>query len=87
MKIFSIRHGEQLYPYNEKGEKLVCGVNAPLVELGRQQIQELRAELDREGITLDAIYRSPLLRAKQSAEELAGGGGEPILSRHMKLMN
>ncbi len=78
MKIFLIRHGEQLYPYNKEGKKLVCGVEAPLVELGRQQMRELNKKLDKEGIILDAIYRSPLLRAEQSAEELAGGQSVPI---------
>ena len=72
MKIFLIRHGEQKYPFNEQGKKMVSGVDAPLVDLGRMQMRELRQELDRQGITLDSLYRSPLLRAKQSAEELAG---------------
>lgn len=29
MKIFLIRHGEQKYPYNDQGQKLVCGTEAP----------------------------------------------------------
>lgn len=78
MRIFLIRHGEQQYPYNEFGKKMVSGVDAPLVELGRQQMRELRKALDREGLMLDAIYRSPLLRAEQSAKELAGEDPIPI---------
>ncbi|MDP2684888.1 MAG: histidine phosphatase family protein [bacterium] len=78
MKIFLIRHGEQRYPYNEQGKKLVCGVDASLVDLGRQQMRELRQELDRQIITLDAVYRSPLLRAEQSADELVGEHTIPI---------
>ncbi len=78
MNIFLIRHGEQLYPYNEQGRKMVSEIDAPLVDLGREQMRQLRAELNRKGIILEAIYRSPLLRAKQSAEELAGEGPIPI---------
>lgn len=72
MKMFIIRHGEQLYPYNDQGQKLVCGIEAPLVDLGKRQMRELKEELDRQGVIFDAIYRSPLLRAEQSAVELAG---------------
>ncbi len=79
MKAFSIRHGEQKYPYNEEGKKMVSGVNAPLVDSGRVQIRELRQELNRQNISLDAIYRSPLLRAEQSANELAG---EDLIAIH-----
>ncbi|OGE32338.1 hypothetical protein A3D83_03530 [Candidatus Daviesbacteria bacterium RIFCSPHIGHO2_02_FULL_41_10] len=73
MKVFSIRHGEQLFPHNNEGKKLICGVDASLVELGKQQMQELGREFIRNGIVLDAIYRSPLLRAAESANELADG--------------
>lgn len=78
MKIFLIRHGEQKYPFNDQGKKLVSGIDAPLADLGRQQMRELKIELDREGIILDAIYRSPLLRNEESADELAGEQPTPI---------
>lgn len=78
MKIFLIRHGEQKYPYDEFGKKMVSGIDAPLVELGRQQMRELRKALDGEGLILDAMYSSPLVRAEQSAEELAGENQIPI---------
>ncbi len=78
MKVLSIRHGEQKYPFNGLGQKLVCGPDAPLVDLGRQQMRELKIELDKRGVILNAIYRSPLLRAEQSADELATGQPIPI---------
>lgn len=78
MKVLSIRHGEQLYPYNEQGKKLISGSTAPLVNLGRQQMRDLRIELDQAGIILNAVYRSPLLRADQSADELVGEQQIPI---------
>ncbi len=71
MKIFLIRHGEQLYPKDEQGRKLVSSPDAPLVELGRTQLRELGARLGEQGEILDALYVSPVLRARQSAEELA----------------
>lgn len=71
MKIFLIRHGEQEYPVDAQGRKLVSSPNAPLAELGRIQLRELGKELDKEGQTLDALYTSPFLRARQSAEVLA----------------
>lgn len=78
MKIFLIRHGEQKYPFSEQGKKMVSGVDAPLVDLGRIQMRQLKHTLDRQGMKLDAIYRSPLLRAEQSAVELADGQPIPI---------
>lgn len=78
MKIFLIRHGEQEYPYDEQGRKIVSSPSAPLVELGSRQMRELREKLAAEGITLDALYTSPLLRAQQSSEILAEGQSIPI---------
>lgn len=72
MKVFLIRHGEQEYPHDEQGRKVVSPLDAPLVELGREQIRELGEKLSEEGQTLDAIYTSPVLRARQSTEVLAG---------------
>jgi broad specificity phosphatase PhoE len=72
MILLSIRHGEQLYPYNEQGKKMISGSNAPLVDLGRKQMRDLREALDKKGIVLDAVYMSPFLRAKQSKDELVG---------------
>ncbi len=78
MEIFLIRHGEQFYCKNEQGKKLISGSDAPLIDLGREQMRELRAALDREGIVLNAVYRSPLLRSKQSTDELVGEAPIPI---------
>lgn len=71
MKVLIIRHGEQLYPYDEQGRKVVSGLEAPLTDLGRTQMQELGRSLERNGLVLDAVYVSPILRAQQSAEALA----------------
>lgn len=71
MKIFLIRHGEQLYPHDDQGRKVVSGLDASLVELGIQQLREVGGKLIEEEQALDAIYTSPILRAKQSTEVLA----------------
>lgn len=71
MKIFLIRHGEQEYPHDKQGRKLVSSPNAPLVELGKIQLKELGKKLAAEGQTLDALYTSPILRAQQSSEVLS----------------
>lgn len=71
MKIFLIRHGEQEYPHDEQGRKIVSTLDAPLVELGKEQIRELGGKLAEEGQTLDALYTSPILRAQQSSEVLS----------------
>lgn len=71
MKIIAIRHGEQLYPYDAQGRKLVSGLNAPLIELGRVQMQELGKKLAGERQTLNALYTSPVLRSQQSTAVLA----------------
>lgn len=71
MKIFLIRHGEQKYPRDEQGKKIVSTLDAPLVELGKTQIRQLGRQLAKEGQVLDAIYTSPVLRARQSTEVLA----------------
>lgn len=70
MKIFLIRHGEQEYPHDDQRRKIVSTLDAPLVELGRKQIREVGDKLVEEGISLDAIYTSPILRARQSTEVL-----------------
>lgn len=78
MKVFLIRHGEQEYPVDAQGRKLVSSPDAPLVELGRTQMRELGRKLAAEGIILDSLYTSPLPRVQQSAEILAEGKSVPI---------
>ena len=71
MKIVLMRHGTQEYEYNDQGKKLVSNPDVPLSELGKIQMDKVSERLVEEGITLDAVYTSPYLRAKQSAEILA----------------
>ncbi len=71
MKIFLIRHGEQQYPYDEQGRKLVSSPSAPLAGLGRIQLKELGKKMTEEGLIFDALYISPVLRTQQSAGILA----------------
>ena len=48
----------------------------PLNAKGRQQLQHLRNHL--QGVKLDAIYTSPMLRAVQSAEIIRGSESIPL---------
>ena len=71
MKIFLIRHGEQLYPDDSQGRKLVSDLDAPLVDLGRKQLHDLGLEFQRQRQSIDALYKSPVLRADDSGKILA----------------
>lgn len=71
MKMFIIRHGEQIYPYDELGRKLVSSSDAPLSELGKTQLRQLERMFNSAGQSLNALYTSPLERAYQSARTLA----------------
>jgi broad specificity phosphatase PhoE len=62
MKIYAVRHG--LTESNKKGVLNRSG-DEPLIEEGMKQIEELRDILPSD---IKAIYSSPLMRAKQTAE-------------------
>lgn len=74
MDLYVTRHGQT--EYNERG--LVCGATTdiPLNEVGRQQAEGLRAEL--EGVVIDHVLVSPLLRARQTAEIALSGRNVPV---------
>lgn len=71
MRVYAMRHGEVEYSHDEKGEKLVYGPNAPLAPLGEAQLHKLGEKLKTDGVTFDALYSSPYLRAGQSAAILS----------------
>lgn len=67
-KIFLIRHGETIY--NARG--IYLGWTAvPISQKGRNQVLNLKRRLKKENIR--SIYSSPLKRAYQTAEIIAGG--------------
>ncbi len=63
MKIYVVRHGTT--QFNER--KIFCGrMDLPLSEAGRREIPCLQERL--QGCEYDAIFTSPLLRARETAE-------------------
>ncbi len=65
LRIYLARHGQN----EDNAERLLTGHrNRPLTDLGRQQARELGQKMSELGIELDAIYTSPLIRAKETAQ-------------------
>ena len=73
MLLFCIRHGESTY--NAQG-RIQGHLNIPLSELGRRQAAAL-AEVCR-GLQAEAIFCSPLQRARETAEPIAAALGLPV---------
>jgi 2,3-bisphosphoglycerate-dependent phosphoglycerate mutase len=73
MLIYCIRHGESTY--NAIG-RLQGHLNVPLSDLGRRQAAAL-AEACRDSAA-EAIYCSPLARARETAEPIAAALGLPV---------
>src|SRR5215510_9095454 len=75
--LYFIRHAEN--PANVDCVMSYKVVDHPLNERGEQQAAALgRWFLDR---ALAAVYTSPLRRARQTAEEVAGATGAPVIVR------
>lgn len=76
MKIYIMRHGET--DYNKQG--LIQGqLDIPLNEYGLELARKTREGFDREGLSFDLAYCSPLIRAKQTAEILLSGTNTPVI--------
>ena len=74
MKVFVARHCAT--EYNEK--KLYCGRrDIPLSPKGRAEAVSLAEKL--KNYAFDLVISSPLLRAKETAEEIVRGRGIPVL--------
>jgi broad specificity phosphatase PhoE len=73
MWIYCVRHGESVY--NAEG-RIQGQSDVPLSALGLRQGEAVAQALD--SVSLDAIYSSPLIRAKKTAEILAEGVGVAI---------
>jgi phosphohistidine phosphatase len=72
MRLYLVRHAEA-----ERGE---LDELRRLTPTGRQQARELGARLAEEGVEADAVLSSPLLRARETADQLAralGASSEP----------
>ncbi len=68
--LYIVRHGQT---EKNKAYMLQGRSDVPLNEDGRRQAEALRGQFNTEGISFDLVYTSPLIRAVQTAEILAGG--------------
>lgn len=75
MNIFVIRHGETDW---NKQFRLQGRTNIPLNDDGRAQARKTAEGLKEMGITFDAVYTSPLIRAVETAEILSGFPSDKI---------
>ena len=65
MYLYLVRHGQT----NDNFKSIVQGrIDNPLNDIGRSQAKETGLKLKKLNIKFDAIYSSPLIRAKESAE-------------------
>ena len=69
MRVFLIRHAEAAAGQPDELR--------PLTETGRETARELGKQLAADGVRPDAILSSPLLRAHETAAELARAVGVP----------
>jgi phosphohistidine phosphatase len=67
MNIYLVRHAKAL-PVD--GERITADEDRPLSELGLHQVALLARGFQRLGVPLDTVLTSPLVRARQTAEEL-----------------
>ena len=79
MKIYFIRHGEAMDDINNS---YGGWADDPLSEKGREQAQEAGNKFKEKNLKAEKILTSPLLRAKQTAEEM-----EKLLILTLKFFN
>ncbi len=71
--IYLVRHGQTVW--NEEG-KLCGSSDVPLSDEGLVQAQKVAARM--KNVDLSAVYSSPLLRARQTAEAIASHHNLPV---------
>jgi len=74
-QLLLIRHGQSTW--NAEG-RIQGWADPPLSEMGLDQAHRLARRLVAEGHDIAAIYSSPLLRARQTAEQLGQALGLPV---------
>lgn len=71
-RIVIVRHGDTFAP-DEPPRRIGARTDIPLVDSGRRQAVILRRWFDRNGLTFERAYASPLARARQTADILLAG--------------
>ena len=65
---YYVRHGQTVWNVENK----ICGAtDIPLTPLGYEQARELGEEILRQGLKIDKILYSPLIRAKETARQIS----------------
>jgi phosphohistidine phosphatase len=77
MELYLIRHAEAV-AVGEGG--IIRDADRPLTDAGRTKARTLAAALQKQQVRFDAVISSPLVRAKQTTDEMLAGLGEPKLS-------
>jgi phosphohistidine phosphatase len=80
MRLYLIRHADAV-PLGDGG--VDRDADRPLSEVGKQQCQALAGALQRVGVQFDAVLTSPLLRARQTADEIARHWKGPLPEREL----
>src|SRR5437773_12512842 len=73
LHLYLIRHAEAV-PHADRND---ADDDRPLTDAGRLEARKLGATLAAHGVRFDLVLSSPLPRARQTAEELLNGFGEP----------
>jgi probable phosphoglycerate mutase len=74
-KVYFTRHGQTIWNVENK----ICGAtDIALTELGHQQAEELGRKILAEGIRIDEILASPLVRAAETARHVSEVTGIPM---------
>lgn len=73
LNVYLLRHGQT--QWNADGNRYCGRTDIPLTEKGITQAALVRTQL--EGVTLDAVYASPLARAYHTAQ--LAGAGRPVV--------
>ena len=78
------RHGQTVWNVENK----ICGAtDIELTELGHQQATELGKKIKEEGVKIDEILYSPLVRAKETARHISEMTGIPMLHLCQRIYN
>jgi phosphohistidine phosphatase len=78
MRLYVIRHAEAVAQGHDGIER---DEDRPLTEAGQEQSRRVAKALRAQGVSLDKLFTSPLLRARQTAEGMLAelGNAAPVL--------